>query len=54
MFAGKTFILLENHEQYHTSHWWKVFAGAFVLLLVWVHLCQDLVAVAVDNTLKYI
>jgi len=32
--------------------WWKVFAGGFGLLLVWVHLCQDLVAVAVDNTLS--
>jgi hypothetical protein len=52
--VGNTFILLDNHEQYLTSHWWKVFAGGFVLLLVWVHLCQDLVAVAVDNTVSSI
>jgi len=49
--AGNTFILLKNYEQYHTSNWWKVFAGDFVLLLVWFLLCVDLGTVAVDNTL---
>jgi hypothetical protein len=44
--------LLEDHEQYHTRHWWKIFAAGLVRVLRAGFICPNMVVMAVDNALE--
>jgi hypothetical protein len=44
--------LLEDHEQYHTKHWWKIFAGSLVRVFHAGFYLPKHGCMALDNTLS--